>query len=1358
MASGNGGLPNNLPILDGKNWERWNKQMKSLFGFQDTLDVVINGVAALPANANAEARNNHKDLKKKDCKAMYAIQAALNSANFDKISHAETSKEAWDILVKYYDGGEKVKAVKLQSLRRQYELLQMDNNESIGSYASKVQALIHTMKSCGEEISEKMIVEKVMRTLTPNFDHVIVAIQEAGKVADMKLEDLVGSLEAHELMINERKGVQESVEALKAQTFKKNDGYKGKNKSKNASQNQQKFDEKSESFKKGGGTSNSNPKKKVKSHIQCYNCQKWGHYASECRSKKAKDSDDEANLVEENSVEGKGAVTFMAAMSEDKIASGAWYLDIGCSNHMTGHKNWLIKFDDTKKSKVKLVDGRSIQAEGTRNMVIKRKNGSSAIVENILFVPGMDCNLLSVGQLIEKGFSVSIKNEYFELYDPANMLVLRSPLAKNRTFKTVINNAIVECMKAVSEDKQNWLWHLRFGHLNFKYLNQLASKEMVAGLPKIQMQDKICEGCLAGKQTRNIFKKSLPLRSANVLEVVHSDVCGPFDVKSLGGNRYFITFVDEFSRKLWVYLIQSKDEAFDVFKRFKALVENQCSKRIKILRTDGGGEYTSRRFESFCEENGIEHEVTAPYTPQHNGLAERRNKTILDMARCMVKHRNLPKSFWGEAVSTAVYVLNRCPTKKLKDKVPEEVWSGKKPSVSHFRVFGALCYKHVPEAKRKKQDDRSESMILVGYHVTGAYKLYNPTTKKMIYTRDVIVDEAKSWDWISSSSTSKPLMSLTEDSDSDQNAETDAAASEAADAEASEAADAEASETADAEASEVGTRARSSRARKTPARLQDCDVVNDNEVNEDGDLVHFALLAGAEPVNHIEALNNMKWKQAMEEELCAIEKNHTWEIVKLPSDKKAIVVKWVFKLKLNPDGSIAKHKARLVARGFLQREGLDYSEVYSPVARIDTVRLVVAIENARDWPMYHLDVKSAFLNGPLEEVVFVTQPPGFVIKGKENMVYRLKKALYGLKQAPRAWNKRIDGFLVKQGFSKCKSEYGVYVQKSTSSIILICLYVDDLLVTGSDIAKIEKFKTVMMTEFELTDLGEISYFLGIEFLKTSKGLMLHQRKYAGEILKRFNMSDCTYAITPMETNLKLEMNESEDAVDPTMFKQIVGSLRYLCNSRPDICFEVGLISRFMEDPRQSHMKAAVRILRYIAGTLDFGILFPKSAVNAKSKIICYSDADWCGDKVDRRSTTGYFFKYLNASVAWCSRKQPVVALSSCEAEYIAGSYAACQALWINSVLKELKIDVKKPITLQIDNQSAINLAKNPVLHGRSKHIEAIFHFLREQVNQGSLEVIHCATGSQVADIMTKSLKVDRFLNLRNSLGVFQLRS
>ncbi|MCI05873.1 retrovirus-related pol polyprotein from transposon TNT 1-94 [Trifolium medium] len=218
----------------------------------------------------------------------------------------------------------------------------------------------------------------------------------------------------------------------------------------------------------------------------------------------------------------------MAAVSKDKVASEAWFLDTGCSNHMTGHKDWLIEFDGSKKSKVKLADNRSIQAEGT----------------------DMDCNLLSVGQLIEKGFSVTIKNENFELYDPANMLVLRTPLAKNRTFKTIINTTEVECMKAVSEEKQNWLWHLRFGHLNFKYLNQLVNKGMVTGLPRFDMPDKICDGCLVGKQPRNAFNKSLPMRSSSVLEAVHSDVCGPFDEKSLGGNIYCITFVDEYSRKM----------------------------------------------------------------------------------------------------------------------------------------------------------------------------------------------------------------------------------------------------------------------------------------------------------------------------------------------------------------------------------------------------------------------------------------------------------------------------------------------------------------------------------------------------------------------------------------------------------------------------------------------------------------------------------------------------------------------------------------------------------------------------------------------------------------------------------------
>ena len=291
----------------------------------------------------------------------------------------------------------------------------------------------------------------------------------------------------------------------------------------------------------------------------------------------------------------------------------------------------------------------------------------------------------------------------------------------------------------------------------------------------------------------------------------------------------------------------------------------------------------------------------------------------------------------------------------------------------------------------------------------------------------------------------------------------------------------------------------------------------------------------------------------------------------MPPNKSPIDVKWVFKVKLKPDGTVAKHKARLVARGFLQRAGLDYLEVFPPVARLETIRLVIALAHSRDWPLYQLDVKSTFLNGTLEEEVFVKQPPGFEIKGEEDKVFRLYKALYGLKQAPRAWNKRIDSFLVKQGFHKCEKEYGVYVKKSDKDdLIIMCLYVDDLLITGSNQIHIERFKRSLKFEFKMTNLGILSYFLGIEF-KEAKGLLIiHQQKYATELLKRFKMMSCNPTSTPVELGLRFVKDESEKSMDRTLFKQVVGSLRYLCNTRPDISFAVGLISRFVDDPKAFH--------------------------------------------------------------------------------------------------------------------------------------------------------------------------------------------
>ncbi|KAK2454958.1 hypothetical protein QL285_002459 [Trifolium repens] len=708
----------------------------------------------------------------------------------------------------------------------------------------------------------------------------------------------------------------------------------------------------------------------------------------------------------------------------------------------------------------------------------------------------------------------------------------------------------------------------------------------------------------------------------------------------------------------------------------------------------------------------------------------------------MVKQKQLPKRFWGEAVSTAVYILNRSPTRRLVDKVPEEVWSKVKPSVSHLKVFGSLCYKHVPDARRKKLDDKSEAMILVGYHRTGAYRLYNPITDKVEISRDVKVIENDSWDW-KQKSTSKKTYEVDLDDDSnksvtfvDQNQGTNS--------------DEDMHTSSDDEA----VAPRPQRNIQLPRRLADCEIAPDNVVDNEGEIVHYVMLADTEPIDVKAALKSKVWKEAMNEELRSIEKNKTWDLCDLPSDKKAIDVKWVYKAKQNPEGKIIKYKARLVAKGFLQKQGLDYDEVFSPVARHETIRLVIALACSRRWPLFHLDVKSAFLNGPLEEDVYVKQPPGFELKGKDDKVLKLHKALYGLKQAPRAWNKRIDSFLVMQGFKKCSVEYGVYVKCSKDKhMLIICLYVDDLLVTGSSSTEIEDFKSQMKSEFEMTDLGKLTYFLGMELLETTGGVVLHQAKYANEILRKFEMMDCNSSVTPADTKVKIEDDNISEEVNSTMFRQLVGSLRYLCQSRPDTSYVVGYISRFMSKPLKSHFLAAKRILRYINGTIHYGVLFPYSSKRENLELVGFSDADWCGDKVERKSTSGYLFKFQGAPVSWCYKKQPVIALSSCETEYVAGSLASCQANWLQSLLSEMGIVEDITVVLKLDNKSAINLAKNPISHGKSKHIETRFHFLRDQVSKGKLKLEFCSSEDQQADIFTKAVKRDQFLKLRRKIGI-----
>jgi hypothetical protein len=374
----------------------------------------------------------------------------------------------------------------------------------------------------------------------------------------------------------------------------------------------------------------------------------------------------------------------------------------------------------------------------------------------------------------------------------------------------------------------------------------------------------------------------------------------------------------------------------------------------------------------------------------------------------------------------------------------------------------------------------------------------------------------------------------------------------------------------------------------------------------------------------------------MDQEMQAIERNDTWELTVLPSGSKTKGVKWVFKTKVNENGEVDKYKARLVAKGYCQQYRIDYAKVFAPVARLDTIRIVISLAAQNSWVIYQLDVKSAFLHGEINEEVFVDQPPGYEQKGHESKVYRLKKALYGLKQAPRAWYSRIEAYFIKEGFIKCPYEHTLFIRTvDGGKILIVCLYVDDLIFTGNDPMLFEQLKTSIMTEFNMTDLGRMRFFLGIEVLQRTDGIFISQCKYAQELLQRFKMNQCNSVHNPAVPGFKLTKDEEGIIVDSTFYKQIVGSLMYLTATRPDLMFIVNLISRYMERPTESHLQAAKRVLRFVKGTTSFGIFYKKGG---SAEFFGYTDSDFAGDQDDRKSTSGYVFLLSSGAISWSSKK------------------------------------------------------------------------------------------------------------------------
>lgn len=511
-----------------------------------------------------------------------------------------------------------------------------------------------------------------------------------------------------------------------------------------------------------------------------------------------------------------------------------------------------------------------------------------------------------------------------------------------------------------------------------------------------------------------------------------------------------------------------------------------------------------------------------------------------------------------------------------------------------------------------------------------------------------------------------------------------------------------------------------------------------------------AIISGQEPRSFKEAMKHAGWRESMKNEIQALEKNGTWTMETLPPGKRALGSQWVYRIKYNSDGSVERLKSRLVVLGNHQKEGIDYTETFAPVAKMVTVRAFLAIAASKNWELHQMDVHNAFLHGDLDEEVYIKLPPGFE-SSSPNKVCRLRKSLYGLKQAPRCWFAKLVSALKKYGFLQSYSDYSLFTYTKGEIQINVLVYVDDLLISGNDSAALRAFKAYLSDCFHMKDLGSLKYFLGIEVARSSSGLFLCQRKYTLDIISEVGLLGAKPADCPIEQNHKLGLANGQLFSAPASYRRLVGRLIYLAVTRPDLAYSVHILSQFMQEPRTEHWEAALRVVRYLKGTPCQGILL---RANSELTLQGWCDSDWAACPITRRSLTGWLVFLGNSPVSWKTKKQHTVSRSSAEAEYRSMAAITCELKWLKGLLLSLGIHHPKAIKLFCDSQSALHIAKNPIFHERTKHIEVDCHFVRDAISDGLIDPSYVHTNTQLADVFTKALGRSQFAFLISKLGVF----
>ncbi|KAD6454380.1 hypothetical protein E3N88_09086 [Mikania micrantha] len=1078
--------------------------------------------------------------------------------------------------------------------------------------------------------------------------------------------------------------------------------------------------------------------------------------------------------------------------------------------HMTGELVLLRDFKEMKGCYVNFAGDKGGQITGCGSLT----NGKVSF-DNVNFCTELTNNLLSVSQICDKGYQVLFDDKKCYVLKqgiqiPDDWILMTADRYKDLYVldmaKAETVNQVETCLVSKATEQDTWSWHRRMGHIHIRKMNYLVHNHLVDGVhvKHFRLPD-VCVSCKKGKQKRRSHKSKTVFSIDKPLELLHMDLFGPINVKSIGGESYCFVVTDDFSRFSWVLFLKTKSETYENFVLIVNRLETLYKLRVRRVRSDNGTEFKNQNMEAFCDSKGIQQQFSAPYEPQMNGVAERKNRTLIESARTMLADSKLPITFWSEAVATACFTLNRVLIVKRHKKTCYELLQNRKPNLKHLEPFGAPCTMLKKDAKF---NSKVEEGFFLGYSLPNK-RVFNKRTGvvELWYNVDVQrhtpIPEGKGPNWlfdydklfesfnlsptVTDDEISLQMLYDLQNSEDQEvshqvedNSPTEEGITEAVNDDWSSEDDQEIFEDAISQDQDeeqditnldhgvgvpqvpvsrvhvnhpvkqiIGDPSVGVQTRRQVTNEESLYVELERNHGTQELWMHSAFVSQIEPKSVTEALREPAWVEAMQEELNQFQKLGVWHLVDLPKGEKKIGTRWVLKCKRDDRGVIVRNKARLVVQGFRQIEGIDYDEVFAPVARLEAIRLFLSFAAHKKFKVYQLDVKSAFLYGSLKETVYVCQPPGFEDPIHRDQVYILDKALYGLHQAPRAWYETLSTHLIEHGFNRGQIDKTLFYREKGKDILLVQIYVDDIIFGSTDEQMCLEFKQVMIEKFEMSAMSDIKFFLGLQVDQSDDGIFIHQTKYIQDVLKRFSMLDCKPISTPIQPNHGIEPDIKGEIIDATLYRGMIGSLMYLTASRPDIVFATSICARYQSKPKVSHLIAVKRILRYLKGTPDTGLWYPK---DDNYSFHAYSDSDYGGCKTDSKSTTGGAQFLGERLVSWQCKKQTSVATSTCEAEYVAAASCCSQVLWIQQQMRDYGLNfLTTPI--HVDNEAAIAITKNPVYHSRSKHIDIRFHFIRDCYEKKLIDVVKIHTNEQRADLLTKAFDKQRFEYLLKLNGI-----